>query len=132
MNMTIAAAAVGRATRRRGRRCDDRWREGLPAEWAHLTVMPVRIDEYRDYEADAARMLGRDEDGEPCFTKHRFVRREPCSDDGEDFYTVISYGELMTAWRLSDGRWLMRRIVVREGEIEDGRSFYALSESMPR
>jgi hypothetical protein len=133
MRVTATTTAIARhaGKRRRGLR-DDRWREALPDEWTRLAVAPLAIEEYRDYEADAARLIGRDEDGRPCFTKHRFVLTEWRSDDGEDFYAIVTYGEAMTAWLLRDGRWLIHRIVVRDGEIEHGRGFYSLSESMPR
>lgn len=132
--MSIAATAIaGRDVGRRPRaRRDERWRDRLPVEWARMAVAPVSIEDYRDYEVEAARLVGRDADGTPCFTKHRFVLRQICSDDGDSYYAAMTYGELCTAWRLRDGRWLIHRIVVREGEVEHGRGFYSLSESMPR
>lgn len=132
MSMTATAGPGGYVDRRRRIRGDARWREGLPADWQRMAVLPVSIEAYRDYEADAARLLGCDEDGHPCFTRHRFVLRELRCDDGEDFYAVVTYGESMTAWLLRDGRWLIHRIVVREGEIEHGRGFYTFGEEMPR
>lgn len=132
MNATASAFPVRHVDRRRTRQRDARWRDSLPADWERMAVVPARIEEYRDYEADAMRLIGHDEDGHPCFTKHRFVSRRLCSDDGEDFYSVVAYAELLTAWLLRDGRWLTHRVVVREGEIENGRGFYSLGESMPR
>lgn len=123
------AGATSHARREGG---DVRWAQDLPPDWRAMVVAPLAVDIYRDYEADAVRLIGRDEDERPCFTAHRFVLSEPRSDDGDDFYSVVAYGEALAAWRLRDERWLIFRIVVRDGEVEHGRGFYSFGESMPR
>jgi hypothetical protein len=52
------------------------------------------------------------------------------SDDDEEFYQVVAYAELLSAWRLRDGRWLIYRLIKREGER--GSGFYSFSDRMPR
>jgi hypothetical protein len=108
------------------------WCSGLPAKWRDAVVVPLEMKTHRDYEADAVRTLGRDEDGELCFSTHRYVLRELRSDDGDDFFLAPIYGEALRAWRLRDGRWLLHRIVAVGEELENARGFFALSESAPR
>ncbi|HEX8989556.1 MAG TPA: hypothetical protein VF816_16485 [Rhodocyclaceae bacterium] len=97
-----------------------------------MAIVPLELTLHRDYEADATRTVGMDEDGMPCYTAHRFVLGETRSDDDDEFYSIVAYAESLEAWRLRDGRWLIRRIVVREGEVERGRAFYSFGEAMPR
>lgn len=108
------------------------WHSGLPAKWLNVVVVPLDVKIHRDYEADAVRTLGRDEDGELCFITHRYVLREFRSDDGDDFFLAPIYGEALRAWRLRDGRWLLHRILAVGEELENARGFFALSESAPR
>ena len=107
------------------------WRCGLPAKWRDAVVVPLEMKTHRDYEADAVRTLGRDEDGGLCFSTHRYVLREFRSDDGDDFFMAPIYGEALSAWRLRDGRWLLYRIVAVGEELENARGFFVLSESPP-
>jgi hypothetical protein len=130
MQTTSSKAAVGR--RKAGKSALAFWTRDLPRQWRAMAVAPLDFTLHRDYEADAVRAVGTDEDGLTCFTAHRFVLGEIRCDDDDDFYTVVAYGESLSAWRLRDGRWLIRRVVVREGEIERGRAFYSFGESMPR
>lgn len=106
------------------------WREGLPAEWLHAVVPPLALETYRDYELAAQRTVGRDEDDAPCYCAWCFVMTETRSDDDEDYYQLVAYAEALSAWRLRDGRWLIRRTVSRDGD--GGRPFYSLADSMPR
>ena len=52
------------------------------------------------------------------------------SDDDEEFYQVAAYAEALTAWRMRDGRWLIHRLISREGER--GNGFYSFGDRMPR
>lgn len=106
------------------------WRHDLPKEWRRLVVAPLEIERFRDYEMAAERMVGRDEDERPCYCNSRVVVMETRSDDDEEFYQVAAYAESLKAWRLRDGRWLIHRLITREGER--GSAFYSFSESMPR
>ena len=116
----------------RQERDDQSWLEHLPAEWRALVVAPLELRRYQDYEMAAARVVGYDADDKPCYTAHRFSLTEPRSDDGEEFYTVLAYGEELAAWRLRDERWLVWREIRAEEECAQARSFYSLAQAMPR
>ncbi|MGB4672857.1 MAG: hypothetical protein WBH99_02785 [Azovibrio sp.] len=116
----------------RPEREDRSWQEHLPQDWRELVVAPLDLRRYQDYELAAHRVVGYDADGKPCYTAHRFSLAEPRSDDGEEFYTVLAYGEELAAWRLRDERWLVWREVRAEETCEQARSFYCLSQDMPR
>lgn len=107
------------------------WWRRLPAEWREMAVPPLSYDVFREAELEAERMFGYDPDGRVCYYAHRYVLREPRSDDGEDFYSAAAYAESVAAWLLRDERWLIHRIV-RVGEDCDGQSFYSFSDCMPR
>jgi hypothetical protein len=106
-----------------------RWNEGLPAEWQDQVIAPLYFDHYRDYVMAAARILGRDEDDCACYYAHSFVLEEPVRPDSA--VCSLAYAESLRAWRLRDGRWLIHRIVIRQGEQNKGRGFYSLSDAMP-
>jgi hypothetical protein len=106
------------------------WRTDLPKEWRQMVITPLSLETYRDYEMAAERCIGRDEDDIPCYSRSHFIVTETRSDDDEEFYQVAAYAESQTAWRLRDGRWLIHRIISRDGE--PGRSFFSFGESMPR
>lgn len=108
------------------------WSAELPSDWHQAVVSPLDVKVHRDYEADAIRVLGRDEDGALCYSAHRYSLREPRSDDGEDFFLAPVYGEALRAWRLRDGRWLIHRVVAVGEELETARGFYSFSETAPR
>ncbi len=78
----------------------------------------------------AARILGRDEDDNACYCAHSFVLEEPVTPGCAA--SRLAYAESLRAWRLRDGRWLIHRLVIRQGEQDKARGFYSLSESMPR
>lgn len=106
------------------------WAAALPAAWRKAVVAPLSFEVFREYEVNAWRCVGRDEDGEPCYCAHAYLLNNLCSDDGEDFYEELAYGEALSAWRLRDGRWLAFRTVAGGGgEVQ---RFHSLSESMPR
>ena len=55
---------------------------------------------------------------------------ETRSDNDEDFYTVVTRGETLRAWRLRDDRWLTwRRTVCPDGSVS--RGFYSFSPTCP-
>ena len=108
------------------------WLEHLPPEYRELVIAPLDIRHYRDDELAAERFVGEDEDNAPCFTAHRFNLFEPRSDDGEEFYSVLAYGESLAAWRLRDERWLIWREIMSEENCGEARSFYCLAQTMPR
>jgi hypothetical protein len=129
--MTICSMQTTRAKGvRRKRRTAIDWRRDVPKEWQRLVVAPLSIERFRDYEMAAERLIGRDEDEQPCYCSSRFVVMETRSDDDEEFYQVAAYAESLKAWRLRDGRWLIHRLITREGE--HGSGFYSFSETMPR
>lgn len=132
MQSTQSSLKTVVARRKSGKSVFAFWTRDLPRRWRAMAVAPLDLAIHRDYEADAVRAIGTDEDGLPCFTAHRFVLGETRSDDDDDFYTEVAYAESLSAWRLRDGRWLILRVVVRDGEIERGRAFYSFGESMPR
>lgn len=107
------------------------WWGRLPVEWRDVVVVPLSFDLFREAELDAERVFGYDPDGEACYYAHRYVLREPRSDDGEEFYAAAAYAESVAAWRLRDQRWLIHR-TVQPGQDCAGQSFYSFSESMPR
>lgn len=105
------------------------WADHLPKDWKALVVSPLAFDVFRDYEADAERTVGRDEDGTACYHAHRYVLRETRSDDDEEFYEVVAYREELAAWRLRDGRWLAWRLVA--AEEMGGRAFFSIGQEPP-
>ena len=129
MTPCIAQAPRLSTTRRKRKPAID-WRLNLPKEWQRLAVAPLSTETYRDYEMAAERLVGRDEDEQPCYCRSRFVVTEIRSDDDEEFYQVVAYAESLSAWRLRDGRWLIYRLIKREGER--GSGFYSFGDRMPR
>lgn len=116
----------------RHEREDRSWQEHLPQEWRELVIAPLDLRRYQDYEMAADRVVGYDADDKPCYTSHRFSLTEPRSDDGEEFYTVLAYGEELAAWRLRDERWLVWREIHADEDCQSARSFYTLAQGMPR
>lgn len=120
-----------RADNRRSRRQPAvAWRRDLPKQWHRQVVAPLLIERFRDYEMAAERSIGRDEDDQPCYCAARFLVTDLRSDDDEEYYQVAAYAESLTAWRLRDGRWLIHRLISREGE--GGSGFYTIGDRMPR
>ena len=120
----------GDRRRKRRRAASTSWQTDLPADWRHMVVAPLALATYRDYEMAAERVVGRDEDEQPCYCASRFIVVDTRSDDDEEFYQVAVYAESLSAWRLRDGRWLIHRYISRDGER--GSGFYSFAESMPR
>lgn len=113
------------------RPCAPRWQALLPAPWRHQAVPPQSFRVDREYEVPARRVLGHDRAGKPCFCAYDYRLIEPRSDDGEEFYAVIVYGESVQAWRLTDGRWLVRQRV-QLGADDELHEHIAVAERMPR
>ncbi|MDR3323885.1 MAG: hypothetical protein LBS89_06755 [Zoogloeaceae bacterium] len=116
----------------RNDRDDLSWQTHLPPEWRSQVDPPLELRHYQDYEMEASRVVGYDADDKPCYTAYRFSLLEPRSDDGEEFYTVLAYGESLAAWRLRDERWLIWREIRTEEDCAQARSFYSLAQEMPR
>ena len=127
-NCTTQIARVTTTRRRREAAFD--WQQNLPKQWRRLVIAPLLIERFRDYEMAAERLIGRDEDEQPCYYSSRFVVTDMRSDDDEEFYQVAAYAEALTAWRMRDGRWLIHRLISREGER--GNGFYRFGDRMPR
>lgn len=115
----------------RNRQAPD-WLQTLPAEWREAAIAPLEFTRHRDYELPASRTLGYDEDHQPCYYRHLYVIGSLHSDDDEEFYEVVAYGEEVEAWRLRDGRWLIWRIAHEDGACNGNRGFYSFSEEMPK
>ena len=97
-NCTTQIARVT-ATRRRREAAFD-WQQNLPKQWRRLVIAPLLIERFRDYEMAAERLIGRDEDEQPCYYSSRFVVTDMRSDDDEEFYQ----GERPAGKRLSRPR----------------------------
>jgi len=111
---------------------DPEWQKALPAEWRDAAIAPLDFKQYREYEIPASRTLGHDEEGQACYYRHTYILSSWCSDDDDEFYQAIAYGEEVQAWRLRDERWLIWRIVHENGVCRGNRGFYSFSEEMPR
>lgn len=108
------------------------WQTALPAEWRAAAVAPLDFAIHREHEMEASRTLGYDADGQPCYYHHRYFLDAPRSDDDEEFYAAVLYGEEVEAWRLRDERWLVWRQVRNGEDCQGGRGFYSFCERMPR
>lgn len=111
---------------------DPDWRRALPAEWHAMAVAPLDFAVHREYEMPASRTFGYDADGAACYYRHAFLLGAPRTDDDEEFYEALVYGEEVEAWRLRDERWLVWRIVRQDEDCRTPRGFYTFSETMPR
>lgn len=96
-----------------------------------MVIAPLSFHIHREYEMAAERVQGLDEDERCCYLKHHVRQEDLRSDDDGELETVLHYGEIMSAWRLRDERWLIHRSIFW-GEEEEGISFYSFSEHMPR
>lgn len=108
------------------------WRRHLPARWADRVVEALDFTRHVEYEMPAWRVQGHDADGALCFYAHDYLLTEGRSDNDEDFYTVVTAGEAVRAWRLCDDRWLIYRQVCGDDEYTPGRPFYSFSDFPPR
>lgn len=107
------------------------WRQHLPAEWRDSVIEAFDFTEYREYEMAAKRGFGYDVDGEACYYTHHYLLDQSRSDDDEDFYHVVAYGEMLHAWRLRDERWLIYREVWTHADSAPNRGFYSFADKAP-
>lgn len=103
----------------------------LPPEWRSQVVAAIDIETHREYEMPASRCFGYDADGSRCFYAHDYAVETTRSDDDEEFYRVVAYGETVRAWRLRDGRWLVYRRLQAGDECEPQRGFFTLADTPP-
>ncbi|MEY4593071.1 MAG: hypothetical protein RIR18_1966 [Pseudomonadota bacterium] len=108
------------------------WKLHLPREWRDQVVVALDFIEHREYEMVASRCFGYDEDDSLCYYAHRFLLDALGSDDDEEFYSVVTYGEMVIGWRMRDDRWLIYRVVHSSEEGGSGRGFYSFAEQAPR
>lgn len=115
-----------------GRPATPDWSHHLPADWRDQVVEALDFTEHREYEMPATRCFGHDTDGKLCYYAHRFVLSDSRSDNDEDFYPVVTYGETVHAWRLRDERWLTYRQIQTGDDSAPGRAFYTVADKPPR
>ena len=108
------------------------WLLFLPDEWRDMVIEPLDFQQHREYEMAAMRSFGYDVDGLTCYYAHSYALNESRTDDDEDFYEVVAYGESVHAWRLRDERWLTFRVVYTGGDCTRNRGFYSFSPQAPR
>lgn len=96
-----------------------------------MVLEPTSFEVHRDEELAAERCFGYDANQIACYYAHSYSIQELRTDDDEEFYVGMLYGESLVAWLLHDGRWLIHRIV-RTDEHCEGQAFYSFSQSMPR
>lgn len=77
-------------------------------------------------------MIGDDQTGKPRFCASDYRLIEPRSDDDEEIYPALTYGESVRAWRLLDGHWLVRRWRQPFGEDGDAETSLGFGTRMPR
>ena len=108
------------------------WQIFLPDEWRAMVIEPFDFKQHREYEMAAARCFGYDIDGATCYYAHSYALNQSRSDDDEEFYEVVAYGETVHAWRLRDERWLTWRVVHTGEDSDPRRGFYSFSDRPPR
>ena len=106
--------------------------EAPAVDWREQVVAPFDFTEHREYEMPASRRFGYDVDGALCYYAHSYALTESRSDNDEDFYQVVAYGETVHAWRLRDERWLTWRVVHTGDDGDTQRGFYSFSDQAPR
>ncbi|WP_190275873.1 hypothetical protein [Thiorhodovibrio frisius] len=83
---------------------------------------------YPDYEMPARQVVGFDVSGAICFRAYDYRLLDPYSDDDEEFYTLLTYGESAVGWRLKERGWLLYRRVeshMEEDHREEGLQWAA-------
>ena len=124
--LSHASRASGAASR------NPDWLRLLPAEWRDMVIEPFSLEQHREYEMAATRSFGYDIDGANCYYAHNYALNECRSDDDEEFYEVLAYGEAVHAWRLRDDRWLVYRVIHAAGDCATSRGFFSFAEQPPR
>lgn len=110
---------------------DADWQHGLPSEWRAAAITPFSFASYREYEIPATRTLGYDQDGDPCYCRLAYLLGTLRSDNDEEFYEAVVYGEEVHAWRLRGARWLIWRIEYQD-DYDRHRGAYNLADRMPQ
>ena len=112
--------------------CRLHWWSLLPPHWRGQVVQVQAYRVFTEHEVPARRVLGDDGDGAPCFCAYDYRRLELRSDDDEDLYQALVYGESVRAWRLRDGRWLVHRRLEPFGDDGESEQGLLLADRMPR
>ncbi len=112
--------------------CLPDWLSGLPSEWSDRVVVPSVFRLFREYEIPARRLVGYDSHHQLCYCVYDYRLIDLRSDDDEEFYPALAYGESVTSWRLKDARWLVHRCVEALGEEGDRDSGFSFETRMPR
>lgn len=107
------------------------WRQGLPAEWEDAIAAPLVFEIQREYEIIATRVIGRDANNLACYCKYSYALSELYCDDDDVFYEATASAVELSAWRIQDCRWLVRRIFVARDDCKGTELSYYLSEKMP-
>lgn len=113
-------------------RDDIAWLTHLPHPWREQVVAPLEFEVFREYEMAAERVMGYDEDGQPCYCAHSVLIPELRSDDDEEYYEIVTYAEQVSSWRLRDGRWLTYRLAGGVDCTLPLNGFYSFGTQMPR
>ncbi|MBK1722026.1 hypothetical protein [Thiocystis violacea] len=111
--------------------CEPSWSSRLPPRWRRQAIEPRSFRVHREHEILARRVFGDDSQGIPCFYAHDYRQIDLRSDDDEDFYEALAYGESITAWRLRDGRWLVHRQIEPLGDEGASGACFNLEARMP-
>jgi len=108
------------------------WLAFLPPEWRAMVIEPLDFKQHHEYEMAAKRCFGYEVDGSICYYAHSYLLNESRSDDDEDFYEVVAYGESVRAWRLRDDRGVSYRAVHSASDAQPSRGFFSFAEQHPR
>ncbi len=107
------------------------WLSNLPSEWQVAVDRPLYFRQYLEYEMQAERTVGYDQDDRPCYISHHYTLTRQAADCDGEFVEQNTYSEEMAAWRLRDERWLIFRTTSTNPNYAP-RGFYVLSPDMPR
>jgi hypothetical protein len=88
-----------------------RWREHCLDVLAELVIAPIRFERFEDRSVPAVKVWGLDRQGGRCYYRHQYSVNDDRFDEEDLPFTIRSYHEQVTGWRLPDDRWL--RLVVR-------------------
>lgn len=108
------------------------WRQGLPESWFERVVEPLVFEIQREYEVAAARVIGHDETNTPCYCAYTYALTDLCCEDDDVLYETVIYAEERLAWRLQDGRWLIRHAVSAPEDCGHSRTCLSIADAMPQ
>lgn len=115
---------------RDSRRC--RWQDGLPERWKDCVVVPAFFWHHRDYEIQAERIVGYEDEDQPCYCEYRIDFERAKASGPAPAAEVPQYWEHVSAWRLRDGHWLMLKRLYFGATPAQEQAFFCLSAGMPR